>query len=327
MSRNLFSKDFIQGFYLHCQNCRRALGCSSQLQIFITQVKSRVKIPRRHMAAQSGTPARKPTPIKFKTIPKPEVKTDELGTVSKIILAMFPLTAYGLAYWQYERKKWKQNLLDLIDERAGATPVPLTELMTRGNLSDLEYTPVWLEGEFDHSREALIGFRPNFQPDRTPKGFKPNGGLWIVTPFKLKDTGREVLVNRGWVPRAWMDPETRAEGQITGNVKISGMIRAAEKKNPLDINPIQDPKNPRLFSYRDIPLIAGYLGTDPVFIDCDNESSVKGGPIGGQTNLKFNNRHMEYILTWLSLAIGMSVLWYNRAFPRTMATRYTRKRT
>lgn len=57
------------------------------------------------------------------------------------------------------------------------------------NMNDLDYTKVWLEGEFDHSREVLIGYRPNFQPDRTPKGFKANFGLLVVTPFKLKDTG------------------------------------------------------------------------------------------------------------------------------------------
>jgi hypothetical protein len=39
---------------------------------------------------------------------------------------------------------------------------------------------------------------------------------------------REVLINRGWVPRAWMEPETRKEGQITGNVRISGMLRNKE---------------------------------------------------------------------------------------------------
>lgn len=57
------------------------------------------------------------------------------------------------------------------------------------DMNDLDYTKIWLEGEFDHSREVLIGYRPNFQPDRTPKGFKANFGLLVVTPFKLKDTG------------------------------------------------------------------------------------------------------------------------------------------
>lgn len=45
-----------------------------------------------------------------------------------ICFQMFPLTAYGLAYWQWQRRKWKINLLKTIDERTAADPVPLTDL-------------------------------------------------------------------------------------------------------------------------------------------------------------------------------------------------------
>lgn len=45
-----------------------------------------------------------------------------------ICFQMFPLTAYGLAYWQWQRRKWKLNLLKTIDERTAADPVPLTDL-------------------------------------------------------------------------------------------------------------------------------------------------------------------------------------------------------
>ena len=41
---------------------------------------------------------------------------------------MFPVTAYGLALWQWQRRKWKLNLLKTIEERTAAEPVPLTEL-------------------------------------------------------------------------------------------------------------------------------------------------------------------------------------------------------
>ena len=41
---------------------------------------------------------------------------------------MFPVTAYGLALWQWQRRKWKLNLLKTIEERTAAEPVPLSEL-------------------------------------------------------------------------------------------------------------------------------------------------------------------------------------------------------
>jgi hypothetical protein len=42
--------------------------------------------------------AKKSPPIKFKTMSTPEVKTDELGTISKVILAVSKCLEKGL-YW------------------------------------------------------------------------------------------------------------------------------------------------------------------------------------------------------------------------------------
>lgn len=39
-------------------------------------------------------------------------------------------------------------------------------------------------------------------------------------------------------------------------------------------------------------------GTAPVLIDATLESSVPGGPIGGQSNLNLPNDHFAYIGTW-----------------------------
>lgn len=61
-----------------------------------------------------------------------------------------------------------------------------------------------------------------------------------------------------------------------------------------------------------------YLGTDPVFLDADHslfnkrinlkcylttidnltESTIPGGPIGGQTRVTLRNEHLSYIITW-----------------------------
>lgn len=38
-----------------------------------------------------------------------------------------------------------------------------------------------------------------------------------------------VLVNRGWVPLQLADPKTRVGGQVTGTLKIMGLLRSTEK--------------------------------------------------------------------------------------------------
>lgn len=53
-------------------------------------------------------------------------------------------------------------------------------------------------------------------------------GACIVTPFFCHELGQWVLVNRGWVPRRKMDPSTRAEGQVKGDVTIVTVVRTQE---------------------------------------------------------------------------------------------------
>lgn len=40
------------------------------------------------------------------------------------------------------------------------------------------------------------------------------------------------------------------------------------------------------------------VGCDSILIDAVVESSITGGPIGGQTNISLRNEHMSYIITW-----------------------------
>ena len=40
--------------------------------------------------------------------------------------------------------------------------------------------------------------------------------------------GQEILVNRGWVAQSKLRPETRPQGQVEGEVNISGIVRKTE---------------------------------------------------------------------------------------------------
>jgi surfeit locus 1 family protein len=40
------------------------------------------------------------------------------------------------------------------------------------------------------------------------------------------------------------------------------------------------------------------VNSEPILIDAVAESSIPGGPIGGQTNISIRNEHVSYIITW-----------------------------
>src|SRR5512145_2265919 len=108
----------------------------------------------------------------------------------------------GLGTWQLERKRWKEDLLAKIAERAAADPVrPPEAPLIKG---DMEYLHVAVAGRFHHDKERYL-----YAP--TPAGL----GWHVYTPLEAA-SGEIVWVNRGFVPDARKPPETRPEGQLQG---------------------------------------------------------------------------------------------------------------
>lgn len=73
-----------------------------------------------------------------------------------------------------------------------------------------------------------------------------------------------VLVDRGWVHKSLLNPDTRQKGQILGQVEIYGALRNAEVRNKF--TPIEKLGSSN-FHVRDIDAMAKALGTVPVFLE------------------------------------------------------------
>ncbi|KAK7095364.1 hypothetical protein V1264_006783 [Littorina saxatilis] len=225
------------------------------------------------------------------------------------ILLVVPLATFCLGTWQVKRRWWKLDLIQALEEKTQSAPIPLPQNLEE--MAELEYRPVTFKGEFDHSREMVIGPRSN--------ALKEGGGLVsagnqtgvnVVAPMKLSDRDETILVNMGWVPSAKMDPSTRREGQVKGEVEVSGIVRLQEQRPPF--MPKGDAKSQGYWLYRDVETMAKQAGTAPVFVDLDQKSSVPGGPLGGQTRVTLRNEHMSYIITWYSLSLITFAMWFRR---------------
>ncbi|VDD75778.1 unnamed protein product [Mesocestoides corti] len=135
-----------------------------------------------------------------------------------------------------------------------------------------------------------------------------------------------ILVNRGWVPATLRDPAARPAGQVEGYVKLTGCIRYNEKPPPFTPGPKsitnagKNQQPHQQYFCREVDRMSQAMNTLPLFIDAfygalDHlfnrliESSVKGGPIGGQTKVLLRNNHLEYIITWFSLGTFSLAMW------------------
>lgn len=242
------------------------------------------------------------------------------------ILLVVPLTAFILGTWQVQRRKWKIGVIEELERRTTAKPVPLPHDLSE--LEDYEYRRVTVTGHFDHSKElhvsprALIGGNESSSDalgvtgndqrmQRAMESFNKSGSN-VVTAFVVDSPehhNTRILVNRGWVPRDKVDPAKRPEGQIQGTIELSGVVRLTEPRQ--QFSPANEPERNQWFT-RDINAMAEELGTVPVFIDADKKSTVPGGPVGGQTIVTLRNEHMSYIITWYSLAGFTFLMWFKR---------------
>ncbi|XP_003473186.1 surfeit locus protein 1 isoform X1 [Cavia porcellus] len=233
------------------------------------------------------------------------------------LLLVIPVTAFGLGTWQVQRRKWKLKLIAELESRVMAEPIPLPA--DPMELKNLEYRPVTVRGHFDHSKELYMMPRTMVDPVREAReagriSSSTESGAFVVTPFHCTDLGITILVNRGFVPRKKVNPESRQKGQVEGEVDLTGVVRLTETRKPFV--PENDPERNH-WHYRNLEAMARTTGAEPVFLDADFKSTVPGGPIGGQTRVTLRNEHMQYIITWYGLCAATSYLWFKKFLQRT----------
>lgn len=183
------------------------------------------------------------------------------------------------------------------------------------NLDDLEameYQTVSVSGHFLHDKEMYLGPRGLIKPDGADTGGglmsqKNTSGYLVITPMKLEGREETVLINRGWVPRLNMNPETRLQGQVKGSVNVLAVVRQGEPRPQFTPSHTSE-----IFLYRDVPRMCALTGADPIFLDAKHESTVKGGPVAGQTRVTLRNEHLSYIVTWYSLSAFTAFLWWKQ---------------
>ncbi|WP_460988186.1 SURF1 family protein [Sphingobium sp. TomTYG75] len=196
-------------------------------------------------------------------------------------LAVAGLVSLGV--WQIHRLAWKRDLIEKVESRVHAAPVPVPASAS----ADDAYRRVFATGHFLHDRATLV-------QASTVRG----AGFWVLTPL-MTDRGFTLLVNRGFIPPDARNSYSRPEG----SVQITGLMRLNEPGGGFLRS--NDPAANRWYS-RDIGAIAAARQLrEPVanyFIDAERDAPPASLPIGGLTVLTFPNSHLSYALTWFALA-------------------------
>jgi len=205
-----------------------------------------------------------------------------------VLLSLIILMTLGT--WQLHRRAWKLELIEAVATRSNGEAEPL-EVIVSGKLVHKHEIHVF----------GTIGPKP---------------GYFIFTPLSPGTDKSDALtmVNRGFVPEQMKSPTTRADGQTDGMLTIVGLFREAERK-PAPAKWFSLPNRPdeNIWHIRDpqkFITVPGFQTSAPDwYIDSLGEENTASLPAGDTTKIEFNNRHMEYALTWYGLGATLLGVW------------------
>jgi surfeit locus 1 family protein len=223
--------------------------------------------------------------------PPQPAKTVKVMALLLLAAALF-VGFLSLGVWQVQRLYWKLALMERVEQRVRATPMPAPgpAEWPAINRASNEYSRVQVAGHFDHSRATLV--RASTVLGR---------GFWVLTPLQT-NAGFSILVNRGFVAET---DKVLAAGPDSPELQvITGLLRLSEPAGTfLQHN---DVAAGRWYS-RDVMAMAANVKLNatsvaPYFIDAGASADVSAWPRGGLTVINFNNSHTVYAITWFVLA-------------------------
>lgn len=235
------------------------------------------------------------------------------GIFTLVMVAAF----VGLGFWQLQRRVEKHALIAALDERLAAAPVPLPPATKWDALSRDrdEFRRVSFTATYESRLDAMV-----YSSGSAIRADISGPGTWAFLPARLPD-GETVAVNAGFVPNAMQDRnvQDRAIAQlVTGKpVVMTGYIRFPETGGMLTPNAEHDK---RLWFTRDHLAMAQAFGWDkvaPFYIDLEAPVPSDGIPKPGPLQVQLRDAHMQYAITWFTLAlavvIAFGVWWQRRA--------------
>ncbi|MFS4437209.1 SURF1 family protein [Paracoccaceae bacterium GXU_MW_L88] len=191
----------------------------------------------------------------------------------------------SLAVWQWNKVGPKTAMIESIEARLTEDAVALPEIPTEE--AD-EYQRVTIDGTFLPGQIRALA--------ATPQG----SGYRIIAPFET--SGRTIMVDRGFVPRAQADLTWP-----TGTAEVVGNLHWPNEGG----SGIPDPDMDNLIWFaRDVPSMAATLGTDPILVVQSNQTD--GAPFVMPVTPNLPNDHFGYAIQWFCMAIAWAMMtsWY-----------------
>jgi surfeit locus 1 family protein len=192
----------------------------------------------------------------------------------------------ALGVWQLQRLQWKEDLLTEIVAKLSAEPVTLETALAS---ESTEFVKVVASGKFIHQAEA-----------RLIAVFDGGPGWEIITPLATED-GRYILVDRG------IAPDAATIDRPSERVELLGILRGHQSGRGPFV-PDNDPAKGQWYWW-DVPAMLQAsnpppgLKQVPVILHLLPQHQDRGFPQPVMAAAGLTNNHLQYAITWFSLAL------------------------
>jgi cytochrome oxidase assembly protein ShyY1 len=243
----------------------------------------------------------------------------DFGRFGFTLFTLAMLAAFvGLGLWQLQRRVEKHVLIAALTERLAAAPVPLPSSAKWNAL-----TPG--RDEFRRVTFSATYAKPDAMVYASGSAIREDisgPGTWAFLPAKLP-SGETVVVNTGFVENTMQDRalEDRAVARLIDDrpVMLTGYLRFPDSGGLF--TPAAN-IGKRLWFARDVPDMVRQLGWGegenrlaPFYIDLESPVPPNGIPKPGPLHVHLKDDHMQYAITWFSLASAIMIafgVWWRR---------------
>jgi surfeit locus 1 family protein len=215
----------------------------------------------------------------------------------------------SLGVWQIHRANEKQDFLDTEAKRSNQT-LTLTSENTE-TIETLRYKKATISGHYDTTKQFLLDNQIN----------AGKAGYFVFTPFKLANSNKAILVNRGWIPlieprAALPNVEFLAENEMTLNGRINTFPSVGMK---LDGANQPTDTNPAVVGLIDSKILATKLGYELFNFQLELELNAPNGykREWAMAKIMQPEQHLGYALQWFGLAFALTIIFIKFGLRKT----------
>src|SRR5947209_1478269 len=225
------------------------------------------------------------------------------GAFTLLMLAIF----VGLGIWQLQRRIEKHTLIAALTERIAAPPISLPAPAQWSALRPGrdEFRRVRFTATYEPVLDVMV-----YSSGSAVRDDISGPGTWAFLPARLQG-GETVVVNAGFVQNTMQDrsQQDRAVASLVNHapVMLTGYVRFPENAGVL--TPSEN-RAKRLWFTRDHLAMAKALGwgeVAPFYIDLEQPVPANGIPKPGPLQVHLNDDHLQYAITWFTLAAAVAI--------------------